>query len=331
MTTVIRRRRGLALLSVVVGLVLSACSSGPGQVNAAAIVGGKTITVDRVQELVRKAVDIEPAAQVLADQRKLDLLSRGVLKQLVLHELVDAYARENGVTVDGAEVDRLAGQIRESLQPLPTDGTVPADAIVQQAVNRVMDPVELARDYLLQLKIGEAAAPTLAVTMDYVALTPGGPDEPTGSLRGKAEDLARRMAVSSEEATRILEEEIAAGSQADRAVVFSPGANGSQDAGMLLYGTPENSVIAFQPSAEQAVWVVGVIRERKTDAQPNPSAAQDPRVAATLGPRLLQPMVDKVGVEISPRYGVWDIAAMGVAPSAAEATGIVLPLGAAKP
>lgn len=328
-TTAIRRRRGLALLFVVVGLVLGACSSGPSQVNTAAIVGDKTITVDRVQELVRKAVEVEPAAKVLADQRKLDLLSRGVLRQLVMHELIDAYARENAVTVDPGQVSQLANQLRESLKPLPTDGSVSADVIVDQAVNRVMDPTELARDYLIRLKLGQEAAPTLSVTFDYIVVAPGGPEEPTGSLRGKAEELARRLAVSPQVATRIVQEQIAEGAQAAEGEVFTPAAV-ADIAGSLIFGTPEGNVIAFQPNPENAAWVVAVIRERSTDAEPDPAAAQDPRLATALGPRLLQPMVDKVGVTISPRYGVWDIAAMAVAPSAEETTGFVVPMGAAR-
>ncbi|MGW5055583.1 SurA N-terminal domain-containing protein [Actinokineospora sp. NPDC004072] len=330
MTTVIRRRRGLVLLSVVVGLVVSACSSGPSQVNAAAIVGGKTITVDRVQELVDAAVKAEPAAQVLADQRKLDLLSRAILRQMVLHELTDAYARKHSVAVDPGQVNQLATQLSQSLEPLPTDGTASPEVIVDQAVNRVFDPAELARDYLIRLKIGQQAAPTLAVTFDYVLVSPGGPDEPTGSLRGKAETLARSLAAGPDAAERIIRAEAAAGGQANLGEVFTPGGVGEL-AGSVLFGTEPGNVVGFQPSPENPAWVVAVIRERKTDAAPDESTPQDPRLASALGPRLLQPMVDEVGVKISPRYGVWDTAAMGVAPSEAESAGFVLPVGAAKP
>jgi hypothetical protein len=321
-----RRRRGLVLLSVVVGLVLSACSTGPSKVNAAAIVDGTTITVDQVQELTREAVVREPAAKVLADQRKLDLLSRAVLKQLVMHELIEGYARENAVTVDQGQVDQLARQLTESLQPLPTDGSVTADVIVQQAVNKVIDPTVLARDYLILLKLGQEAGPTLSVTFDYVVIAPGGPEEPTGSLRAKAEDMAKRLAVSSEEASRIIKAEIASGGQAAENEVFTPAGVGEL-AGSLFFGTPENNVIAFQPSPENAAWVVAVIKERSTDGEADPAAAQDPRLATALGPRIVQPAVDKLGLTISPRYGVWDVAAMGVAPSAAETSGFVLPMG----
>ncbi len=325
-----RRRRGLVLLSAVVGLVLSACSTGPSKVNAAAIVGGTTITVDQVQDLTRRAVEAEPAAKALADQRKLDLLSRAVLKQLVMHELLETYARDNAVTVDPGQVDQLSRQLTESLQPLPTDGSVTADIIVQQAVNKVMDPAVLAKDYLLQLKLGQQVAPTLSVTFDYVVIAPGGPDEPTGSLRAKAEEMAKRLAVSPEEASRVIKAEIASGGQAAEGEVFTPSGVGEL-AGSLIFGTPENNVIAFQPSAENAAWVVAVIKERSTDAEADPTAAQDPRLATALGPRVLQPVVDQLGVTISPRYGVWDTAAMGVAPSAAETAGFVVPMGAAAP
>ncbi|MGX7825326.1 SurA N-terminal domain-containing protein [Actinokineospora sp. 24-640] len=342
MTTVIRRRRGLVQRAVglfaVFGLVLGACSSGPSQVNAAAIVGGTTISVDRVQQLVEEAVKVEPAAQALADQRKLDLLSRAVLRQLVLHELIAVYARDNNVIVDPGQVGQLAGQLTSSLQPLPTDGSVTADVIVDQAVNRVFDPAVLAKDYLTLAKIGREAAPGLSVTFDYVVIAPGSPEEPTGSLRGQAEEMARKLASNPAEARKVIESQIAAEQQADLDETFTPAAV-ADIAGTVIFGTPEGNVIGFQPNPEQAAWVVAVITKRETDAKPDPqnpqdpAAADDPRMATALGPRILQQTATEVGVKISPRYGVWDIAAMGVAPSEQETVGFVLPMagGATQP
>ena len=331
MTTVIRRRRGLALLSVVVGLVLSACSSGPGQANAAAIVGGKTITVDRVQDLVRQAVEIEPATQVLADQRKLGLLSRAVLRELIMQELTETYARENGITVDQGQVDELARQVTESIQPLPTDGSVPADVIVDRAMKRVMDPKTLAKNFLIQATAGQKAAPTLAITFDYVFIAPGGPDNPPGSLREKSAELARKLAADPAKAAELIKAETDAGSQAGMGEVFTPALVADQPelAGTLLFGTEAGNVVAFPAGGDNAGWVVAIIRDRATDAQPQP--ANDPRLLSTLGSRLLQPMVDRVGLEISPRYGVWDVAAMGVAASEGETTGFVLPVRTPQP
>ncbi len=40
---------------------------------------------------------------------------------------------------------------------------------------------------------------------------------------------------------------------------------------------------------------------------------------------MLQPYAEQSEIRVSPRYGVWDMAAMGVAPSEAETVGLVLP------
>ncbi len=326
MTTVIRRRGPIVALLAVLGLVLGACASGPSQVNAAAIVGGKSITVDQVQELVDKALKSEPAAKVLADQRKVDLLSRAVLRQLVVHELIGAYTAKRPVQVEPGQVSQLATQLRESLRPLPTDGTAAPEAIVDQAVNKAFDPELIARDYLLLAKIGGEQAAKLSVTFDYTIIAPGGADSPTGSLREAAAAKAREFAQGLEQADKGIEAEIQAGAQASKNETVTP-ALASDIAGSLLFGSPVNSVVAFQPSKENAGWVVAVIRKRDTDAPPAADApAADPRVATTLGPRLLQSTVDEVGVKISPRYGVWDVAAMAVAPSEAETAGLVLPV-----
>lgn len=332
MTTAIRRRRRSAVvatvLSAVLGLVLSACSSGPSQVNAAAIVGGKTIGVDRVQELVEAAVRAEPAARALADQRKLDMISRAVLRQLVLHELVGAYAAKEGITVEPADVSRLAGQLTESLQPLPEDGSVPPESIVDQAVTKAFPVEEVARDYLLLSEIGKSQASSLSVTFDYVLITPGA-EEATGSLREKAVEKARQLAEGPEEATRVIDADIAAGLQAAKGETITP-SQASDIAGTAIFGTGAGNVVAFQPSQENAAWVVAVIRERDTAAKGDAAAADNPRLTTTMGPRMLQDSVDEVGVRISPRYGVWDLVSMTVAPNENETAGVIVPVKGAR-
>lgn len=326
MTTVIRRRRPLVVLLAVFGLLLSACSTGPGQANAAAIVNGKTIGVNRVQELVDKARQAEPAVQMLADQRKLDMLSRGVLRQLVLHELIAAYIEKESVTIDPATVTELAGQLTNSLKPMPTDGSASPEQIVDQAVNRAFEPTEIARDYLALAEIGRKRAPGLSVTFDFTLVAPGGPDDKPGSLREKAIAKANQLAVGLDEAGKIIDADVAGGLQAARNETITP-ALAPDIAGSVLFGAPLNSVIAFQPNPENAGWVVAVIRKRETDAAPAPDAEPaDARLATTLGPRMLQATSQQVGVEISPRYGVWDLAGMEVAPSEGETKGVVIPI-----
>ncbi|WP_035303943.1 SurA N-terminal domain-containing protein [Actinokineospora inagensis] len=332
MTTVISRRAPLAASLLAFGLVLGACSSGPSQVNAAAIVGDKTISVDQVQDLVAKAVQAEPAARQLADQRKLDLVSRGVLRQLVLHELVQRYSTEHHLSVEPAKVSAFADQIKGSFQTLPTDGSTDPSTVVQQAVNRVLDPEQIAGDYLLMAQIGQDEAQKLSVTFDFTLIAAAGEGQPTGSLRQQAVDKARGLADAGlDGAAKVIDADIAAGAQASKNETLTP-ALAPDIAGTVIFGAPVNSVIAFQPNPENANWVVAVIRKRDTDAKPAANAeAPDPRVATTLAPQLLEATADQLGVKISPRYGVWDRASVSIAPSEAETTGVVFPVKNATP
>jgi hypothetical protein len=94
-----------------------------------------------------------------------------------------------------------------------------------------------------------------------------------------------------------------------------------------MFGADKGSVVAFQPSAEQALWVIGLIRDRDLNATVDTSQAQQvtPIELVAVGKRLLQPYAEKSEIRVSPRYGVWDMAAMGLAPSEAETVGLVLP------
>ncbi|GAA2970532.1 SurA N-terminal domain-containing protein [Actinokineospora diospyrosa] len=328
MTTVIRRRSPLIASLIALGLVLGACASGPNQVNSAAIVGGKTIGVNEVQDLVDKAVKVEPAVRVLADQRKLNLVSRAVLRQLVLHELIADYSTKQRVTVEPAQVTQLAEQISASLQEFPDDGSASPEAIVQQAVNRAFDAEYLARDYLLLAQFGREQLSKLSVTFDFT-LVAAGEQAAAGSLRGQAVDKAKQMAQSPEAAAKVIDADVAAGAQAAKGETLTP-ALAPEIAGTVIFGAPAGSVIAFQPNPEQANWVVAVIHKRGFDGKPAAEKEDDPRVATSLGRRLLQSTGEELGIKISPRYGVWDASDMNVAADDSLTVGVVFPIKNAK-
>ncbi|MDQ3787420.1 MAG: hypothetical protein M3422_09275, partial [Actinomycetota bacterium] len=91
MTSVLRR--AVAPFAAVTALVatLSACGTGPSQVNSAVIIDDHVISVDEVQSLIDKVVK-EPAARPLAQQHKLDLVAREVVSQLVTHQVLSEVA-----------------------------------------------------------------------------------------------------------------------------------------------------------------------------------------------------------------------------------------------
>ncbi|GLZ39822.1 hypothetical protein Acsp05_34460 [Actinokineospora sp. NBRC 105648] len=307
------------------GLVLGACASGPSQVNAAVVIGDKTITVDQVQDLVAKAVQVEPAAKVLAEQRKLDLLSREILRRLIEHELITHYAAKNGISIDPGQVSAGAKELNETYKQLPTDGSVEPTAVVKQAAQRALDPELVAHDILLMTKVGAQQAPTLQVGYDFTFIAPDPQNPQTGSLRAEALAKAKQLAESPAEARRIIDADLAGGKQAakDKTAV----AQASQaDAGSVLFGAPAGSVVTFQADPQSGAWVVVVIRTRDLNGKLPANAPQlTPELAAAVGERVLEPVVAELGVKISPRYGVWDEVAMAIAPSADQVTGAVLP------
>ncbi|GAA3061074.1 hypothetical protein [Actinokineospora globicatena] len=325
MTTVIRRRTPLVASLLAIGLVLGACASGPSQVNAAAIVGGKTIGVNEVQDLVTKATQAEPAVRVLADQRKLNLLSRALLRQLVLHELIADYSVKQQITAEPAAVTQLAEQITGSFKEFPADGSASPEAIVQQAVNRTFPADYLARDFLLLAQFGQAQMDKLSVTFDFTLVAAAGEQGQTGSLRQQALDKANQLAKGLDEAKKVIDADVAAGAQAAKGETLTP-ASAPDIAGTVIFGAPANSVIAFQPNPENANWVVAVIHKRAQDGKPTAEAQEDARAATSLGRRLLQSTGNDLGITISPRYGVWDVADMNIAASESETLGVVLPI-----
>ena len=319
--------RPVVLIAVLLSLVagLTACGSGPSQMNAAVIVDGKAIPVDEVQDLVDKAVREEPAAKPLAQQRKLDLVSREAVSQLVLHQLLLKAAKEEGISAPPEQVDQAIAQ-DPFKDELPADGSVPPAALAQQLVYRARDLRDTVTDQLLMVQLASKYFDKLQVTMDYTSVAATDPKAKPESLRGKVEAKAKELAADPDKAADIIAKDAQSGVDAKPGEEF-PAVQSAALAATAMFGSQEGSVVAFEPSAEQAFWVIGVIRKRDTNATVDSSQAPQvqPAELVGVGKRMLQPYAEQADISVSPRYGVWDMAAMGLAPSEAETVGIVLP------
>ncbi|OLF15275.1 SurA N-terminal domain-containing protein [Actinophytocola xanthii] len=325
MTTAKFRRHGvLAVLTALVA-TLTACGSGPSRVNSAVIVDGSTsISVDTVQGLVEKVVREQPAARPLAQQRKLDLVAREAVSQLVVHELITDAAREEDITVSREELSRaLSGN--PFGDELPDDGSVPPEALASQLVYRARDQREAVIDQLLLAQLAAKYYQRLQITMDFTVISGDQTGGDPSSMREQAEDKARQFAADPDKVGDLIAKDTEAGVNASEGAEFAA----LQDpalASTVMFGAEEGSVVAFEPSPGQALWVVGLIRSRDTDA--SPEVAEQPQVEpeqlVAIGRRFLQPYAEETSIEVSPRYGVWDLAAMGVAPSDDETVGLVL-------
>jgi hypothetical protein len=313
-------RRPRAFLAVFAGcLLLAGCGSGPSQTETAAYVGDQTVSIDRVQQLIDKAVREQPAAQQLAQQHKLDQLGREVVRQLVVHDLITGAARREGLTADPLQVAQEANALG---QPVSADATDPS-RLPEGIVARARDHTEYATDYELEQQLGAKYFATMSVTFDYTTVS----SDDNGPRRDQALAKAERFAANPGAAANVVRTDAAAGLDASLGnslpALRSPGL-----ASTVLFGVPAGTVVTFQADPSQALWVVAVIRQRtlNTPVSVDQPVRPTPGQLVSIGTRLLQPDVDTAGVRINPRYGVWDPVAMDLAPSAAETSGVVLPV-----
>ncbi|MEU4247043.1 SurA N-terminal domain-containing protein [Amycolatopsis sp. NPDC026612] len=344
--------RPRALVAVVAGaLLLAGCGSGPSQVGAAAVIGDRTVSIDQVQELIDKAVREQPYAQKLAKEHKLEVIGRAVVGQLVVHELLLKAAEKHGITPNYAQID--AQLAKDPLNgPVPADVTNEAQA-VNQVVARTRDHREELIDTLLAQALADKAVPNLSVTFDFTTIG-SMPDQTTGTAlqgpeaRKAALDLARQFAADPAAATQrigadtqyeaqLRQQAKQAGKNVDSIPPLTglgeavPAAQAGGLAATPVFGSPAGTVTAVPyPSQDLAgTWLVAVVRQRTDDK--TVATEQAPELDATtktaIGMRQLQPLFDELGVRVNKRYGVWDVVAMNVVPTADGAQGIVLPPG----
>ncbi|MFJ8910961.1 hypothetical protein [Amycolatopsis sp. NPDC102389] len=326
------RRR--ALVGVLAGsLLLAGCNAGPGQVGAAVIIGGKTVSVDRVQQLIDKAVREHPYGQQLASEHKLDLVGREIVRQEILHDLTERAAQREGVRVDESLVVN-ALQNDPLAKPMEANPQNDPALSVQQLVARVRDHRDALVDAALQTQLAMKYLDKLTVTFDFSSVSS---TDATGSdadkLRDQAIEKARKFAASPNAAAELIaQDQQTADTQAGTGQKL-PAMQSPATAATVLFGLEPGTVAAFQPTPQQPLWVVVVVRERAADKPVASDQAAQPSAQqlAGVGIRLLQPYLDQVDLKVNPRYGVWDVVGMDLAPNEASKKGIVLPVHGAAP
>ncbi|WP_312871776.1 hypothetical protein [Amycolatopsis acididurans] len=324
--------RPRALVAVLAAcLLLAGCGSGPSQVTTALYLGDRHVSVDEVQGLIDKAVQEQPAARQLAQQHKADMLGREIVRQMIVHQMVTQTAQMDGVVVDPAQISQVMAQ-----DPLaaPVSATnTDASQLAQQIVYRVRDHREVVSDQLLLQSLGAQYFDKLTVTFDYTSVVSDDGGANPVSMREKAFAKAQQMAADPAAAAKVIQADSASGQQTGVGEKV-PAVQAPDLAGMVLFGVEPGTVVAFQPSSAQPVWIVAVVRARDlttpqaVDQTSEPTSTQ----LAAIGQRLLQTYLQQAGLKVNPRYGVWDPAGLALAPSEAETTGLVLPVkGPAQP
>lgn len=149
-----RLRKGhLGAVGIAAALGLSGCTSSPG---AAALVGDSRISVDTLQAAVNRALADPQLAQLASDRVG---FARQELARLIEDRVVAAAARARGITATPAEVDRTIQQFTQQAGGRP--------ALLQQAAQSGIAASELPRvvySFVLQQKLGDQLVANVQVS-----------------------------------------------------------------------------------------------------------------------------------------------------------------------
>ncbi|MET0136735.1 MAG: SurA N-terminal domain-containing protein [Kibdelosporangium sp.] len=329
-----RPAKFVAVLTAAAALV-AGCGSGPGQVNTAAIIDGRTISVDDVQSRVEKVLRDNKFVQQLQQQRKLDLLSRSILTREVSYELLAKAAEREQLAVDEDQVNKLVAERGGQGQP-------PAEAMeanLLQATDAAFDPREVARNEVIAAELASNYLSRLGVTFTGAVLT--GTD-----AKRDAQDMGKKLAADPADAQKIVGE-VEQGIPSFKMNLVN-GVLIAQQVGFELATSPlmstlQNNVVVFslaphmvQDTGGANSWFVALVNQRNlndslTDQEKQAVESVPPALLTKMGQRLASQYIGEIKLEISPRYGVWDQVGNAVAPRAEEVAGYVYPARAAKP
>ena len=146
-------------------------------------------------------------------------------------------------------------------------------------------------------------------------------DEVTVRDRATAERSARILATGGPAADALL-----AGPGARRGVDYRI-ATDPERAGTVVFGVPQGSVVAYQPSPANASWSVARVVSRRTDGAYDAAAADKISLSELLniGKRVAQAEQVRNPVVVNPRFGVWDPVSFKVVQPADVAGLVILP------
>lgn len=291
----------------VLGAVVSGCGNGPSQVGSAAIVGSEVIPLGVVQDQIATA--LSPAkAQAVAGRNQgagggygAPQVAREVVTSAILSDLLRERVAAEGIVVPDAEVDAAIASIGS---PEELD----AASLYSPEVQR-----EKIRDDLAAAALGARYVDRLGVTLAFTGIP------------AEAEAMAAAEVVA------------AGGPGADAVFADAPpegraapvrAADNPALATSFAFGTEAGSAIALRPAQDGAPWTVIRIVERSTELPSSgPSAVErfGQQDLQLIGYRLLQIDAAEAGVQVNPRYGVWDPIQLAVVDAELTAGTIVAP------
>ncbi|WP_092979606.1 SurA N-terminal domain-containing protein [Actinopolyspora lacussalsi] len=309
MRSVIARPR--LIIALLAACLLAGCGSQPSKIGSAALVGDQAIPVSTVQQRFEAVVGERPQLrEQLDEQGRKDELARQIAAFTVRQKLAEVAARRQNLRVSEQEITQWAQQ--RGGARAATEGTIfTADEVRS-----------VARSLVLMRKLGSKHLTSTSVVFDYTSAT----------SRAEAERKANRMARGPEQAAELIRQERSEGVPAGSGRELSASRALSFAAQTPLFAADEGTVLAFPGPGRQSAgqWLVARITERTTgngDGQSStPSlGSQGEQLTQAFGSRLLGLTAQRVGVELSPRYGVWDSLELTVAPDEGQTSGFRIP------
>lgn len=338
MTIVIRRPVGV-FVGLAAAALLTACGSGPSQVGTALIVGNTSVSVNQIQQELNDVLNTQVAAQQAQKQGQLAQVSRSIVTTHALHELITRTAAQEGLTVSDPQIDQLisqSGGIAKVAAGLGTDQTN-ARAVLKD----VLLEASLARKYTntLMVNFGYVVATTrqdAVAKAQQLAANPNSLAAMVNSANAAAQASGQQAGGGQTQATFSVSSYLQGVAQAQQQAA-AQGAQAPTENDSALFGTPANTVVAFQPNPTQSsAWIIALIKSRgqsgtapKSGASPANTA--DLTTLEQIGVSLLQPEATTLGIRVSPRYGVWNQVSMQVVASTDQSAGVEIPVRTTQP
>jgi parvulin-like peptidyl-prolyl isomerase len=314
----VTRTLRLLALSGVAALALTGCGAGPVRTGAAATVGDERITTSTLDSVVTRGL-ADPAARQSAGADRV-AFERDALARLIQHDVVVEAARRQGVTVDGATVDKLQDQL--AAQFTSQGSTLAAEAakagIAPQDLRQTLTDAAL-RDALADKLTASIAVPAAALQQAYQS----------NIAQFDQVDSAHILVASPALAASVLAQVKADPTQfAALAAKYSTDTGSKDKGGELgfqgrgaLEKPFENAIFNNKPGSyviaktRYGYHVIHVeARHTTTLEQASPTLRRNllsQQRTAALGAYLLKVSKD-LGVHVNPRFGRWDASAQQV-------------------
>ncbi|CAM4002736.1 hypothetical protein KIPE111705_35685 [Kibdelosporangium persicum] len=288
-------RRSIGMIAAT-ALLVAGCSAGQGDPKVALTVGDvKVSTVEQVQQRLNELLATNQAAQDQARQRKLDVVSRGIVTQEALNQLTKQAAERAGI--------RLDEQLVEQSIPVLTGPQATQGDPFQAVVDAAFPAKEVARYRLMLVELGGRAIGRSSFEYDVAFL----------ENFADAQKLAKQVADDPARSAQLMQ--AAPNPVRDPILNAKQGPADAESPDQLvslatspLFNLPAGSVVSTRLTGEQGGYIVFYLKSRQA-AQPPAgfdASSVQPLQLAQAGQAQLVGLAQQTKVEPNPRFGTWD-------------------------